>query len=117
MNFKILTYLLIGGFILSGCVQDPEPPEDLIPKREMVELLIQIHLLEAKMNKVPKRPKDSTQLVFDHYQAMIFEDFGIDSARYRRSMSFYLEYPKEFTSVYQAVVDSLALRAKNKNID
>lgn len=114
---RVLVWLIMGGLVLSGCVPEPTPPEDLIPQQEMVDLLIQIHLLEAKINKVPKRAKDSTQLVFDHYQEMIFEDFGVDSTRYRNSMAFYMAYPDELTSIYQAVVDSLALRAKNKNID
>lgn len=108
---------MLSLVLLLGCVGEPEKPDDLIEKQEMVDLLIQVHLLEAKINKVPKRAGDSSQLVFDHYQALLFEDLGIDSARYRSSMTYYLDNPKELTSVYQAVVDSLALRAKNRNID
>ncbi len=102
---------------LVGCVGEPEKPADLIEKSEMVDLLIQIHLLEAKINKVPKRAGDSVQFLYQHYQDLLFEDLNIDSARYHHSMSFYLDNPKELTFIYQAVVDSLALRAKNRNID
>ena len=100
-----------------GCVGEPEKPADLIEKPEMVDILIRIHLLEAKVNKVPKRAGDSAQFLFDHYQRLLFEEMKVDSTSYRSSMSYYLENPKELSSVYQAVVDSLALRAKNKNID
>lgn len=116
MNIRVIIPML-SLVLLMGCVGEPEKPENLIEKPEMVDLLIQVHLLEAKINKVPKRPGDSTQLLFDHYQMLLFEDLGVDSARYRSSMTYYLDNPGEFTSIYQAVVDSLALRAKNKNID
>lgn len=103
--------------LLMGCVGEPEKPVDLIEKPEMVELLIQVHLLEAKVNKVPKRTGDSTQFLFNHYQNLLFEDMNIDSVSYRSSMTYYLDNPKELISIYEAVVDSLALRAKNRNID
>ena len=103
--------------LLVGCVGEPEKPLGLIEKPEMVDLLIQVHLLEGKINKVPKRAGDSAQFVFNRYQNFLLEDMNIDSARYAVSMNYYLENPKELTSIYQAVVDSLALRAKNRNID
>lgn len=111
----VITLACLAG--LMGCVGEPEKPENLIEKPEMIDVLIQVHLLEAKINKVPKRKGDSAQYVYDHFQNMLFEDMNIDSARYHRSMAFYMDNPRELTSIYQAVVDSLALRAKNRNID
>lgn len=114
---KRIVVPLLCMTLLMGCVKEPEKPLDLIEKSEMVDLLIQVHLLEAKINKVPKRGGDSTQFLYNHYQNLLFEDIGIDSVQYRNSMTYYLENPKELTIIYQAVVDSLALRAKNRNID
>ncbi len=108
---------MLSLVLVMGCVGEPEKPVGLIEKPEMVDLLIQVHLLEAKINKVPKRAGDSAQFLFNHYQTFLLEDMGIDSVRYHNSMTYYLENPVELTAVYQAVVDSLALRAKNKNID
>ena len=117
MKIKRWVGLVIGTLLWVGCVPEPEQPIDLIPRAQMVDMLIQIHLLEAKMNKVPKRTDDSVKYVFEHYQKFIFEDFDVDSAQYRRSITYYMDNPGEFIPVYQAVVDSLALRAKNKNFD
>jgi len=114
---KRITILVLGLILLVACVPAPERPVDLIEQPKMIDVLIQVHLLEAKINKAPKRAGDSVQFLFDHYQELLFEDQGIDSARYRNSMAYYLENPKELTLIYQAVVDSLALRAKNKNVD
>ncbi|MDW3191603.1 MAG: DUF4296 domain-containing protein [Cytophagales bacterium] len=114
---KRIVIPVVGLLLLMGCVAEPEKPVDLIGKSEMVDVLIQVHLLEAKINKVPKRQGDSAHFLYNHYQNLLFEEMNIDSASYRSSMNYYLEYPEELTSIYQAVVDSLALRAKNRNID
>ena len=50
----------------------------------MVKVMIEIHLLEAKINNTPIDPFDSTQAVYDHYEELLFKDLGINQGQYER---------------------------------
>ena len=109
---QLVGTMLLVTISLTGCVSPPEPPENLLTKPEMVAALIEIHILESKVNK-RTLGHDSIQAVYDHYEWMLFEDLDIDSAAYNASLKYYLENPTELSDIYEAVVDSLQVRSKN----
>lgn len=87
-------------------------PEDLIDPPKMVEVMIEIHLLDAKINNVPVVPSDSTQAVYEHYEKLLFKDLGITQEQYERSFNYYVDNPNDFEKIYTAVVDTLMSREK-----
>ena len=109
---QLVGTMLLATILLTACVSPPDPPENLLSKPEMVAALIEIHVLEAKVNK-RTLGHDSIQAVYDHYEWMLFEDLDIDSAAYNASLKYYLENPTELSDIYEAVVDSLQVRSKN----
>ena len=78
----------------------------------MVKILMEVHVLEAKVNQVPIVPKDSTQAVYDHYENLLFEELGVTKAQYEMSFLYYVDHPNDFEKIYTAVVDSLMQREK-----
>ena len=72
--------------------------------------MMEVHLLEAKINNVPIDHKDSTQAVYDHYEKLLFEDLGITQDQYERSFNYYVDHPADFEKIYSTVVDSLMAR-------
>lgn len=78
----------------------------------MVKVMIEIHVLESKINNVLIEPYDSTQAVYEHYEKLMFEDMGITQDQYERSFNYYVDNPNEFEKIYNAVVDSLMEREK-----
>ncbi len=111
----LIKSILVAG-LLVACVSEEEPPENLLPREDIVDVLIQVHLLEAKVDNFLSR-KDSSQALYDHYEAILFERMQIDKAQYDATMQYYLNRPGDLNSIYETVVDSLSLRAKNRNID
>ena len=97
--------------ILCAC-GGPEKPENLITPQQMTKLLLEVHILEAKMNKLPVVPLDCTQVVFDHYEKLLLEDMNITEEQYQVSFDYYLDHPKQFEKIYNAVVDSLLQKEK-----
>ena len=93
----------------------PDEPENLIGQTQMVKALTEIHLLEAKVEAMDIRPIDSAQLVYDHYEKMLFDDLGITQEQYEVSINFYLENPNKFGKIYAIVVDSLLQKEKISN--
>ena len=98
--------------ILSACSTKPEPPQDLLPQEKMVEILIEVHLLEAKIKNLSIRPIDSAKVVYAHYEKLLFADFNITQDQYERSFNYYTENLPEFKDIYTTVVDSLMQREK-----
>ena len=95
--------------ILCYC-STPDVPEDLISKDKVVKVMMEVHLLEAKINNVPIDPYDSTQAVYEHYEKLLFKDLGITQDQYERSFNYYVDNPADFEKIYSAVFDSLMAR-------
>lgn len=113
MNKYFLTILVI----IAACRPTTKAPDDLITEEKMADLLTEIHLLEAKINQLQVKPYDSKQYVYDHYEKLLFDDFGVTGEQYERSLTFYLDHPDLFERVYEAVVDTLMQREKIGNVD
>lgn len=98
--------------IVSACSTQSDVPEDLIPQDKMVSLLVEFHLLEAKIKKLDIRPMDSAKVVYSHYENLIFADFNISVDQYERSFNYYIDNTVQFKDIYDTVVDTLMQREK-----
>ncbi|MGB3619287.1 MAG: DUF4296 domain-containing protein [Catalinimonas sp.] len=94
--------------LCAACAPDNNPPDDLIPSEEMVDLLVEIHLAEGKASTARLRA-DSAALFFRYLQQQTLEARGIDTARYRRSYDYYVQQVEQLDDIYAAVVDSLGV--------
>lgn len=108
-------FLLSLIFILTACSQEVSKPDYVISEQKMTELLVEIHLLEAKVNQL-RIPSDSAQEVYSILQNELFENFEVDSIDYVRSIEYYAEDPDRFHDMYEIVVDSLMVKEKSKKL-
>ena len=107
MKYFFLTVLVI----VMSCTPDERPP-NLIERDKMASLLVKIHVLEAKIKDASITPKDSIQLIYDHYEKLLFEDFDVTQEQYEISFDYYAGHPDEFEKIYRSVVDSLLQKEK-----
>jgi hypothetical protein len=80
-------------------------------KQQMVSFLIDLHLMEAKINVV-RFPKDSTKAYFPRIEEALFEKHNITDSVYFKSYQYYLNDMFAMEEIYSAVVDSLSLRER-----
>lgn len=104
--------LFLTVLVIVFACNSNEQPEGLLQKEEMVKAMIEIHLLEAKIDELSFRPVDSVDLVYYHYEKLLFEELGITQDQYELSYNYYANHPSEFEKVYNVVVDSLMQREK-----
>ena len=97
---------IIFLLLLISCVTSRENEEILTPP-QMVEVMINIHLLEVKVLKFKVEPPDTLQAVYTHFEEQLFEKLAITRKRYEQSFDYYLRRPPEFEKIYAIVVDSL----------
>jgi hypothetical protein len=105
------TFLILIAIVVLGCVRKDNPPDDIMSKQEMVSFLIDLHIMEAKMNIV-RFPRDSTKVFFPEVEKALFEKHNISDSIYFKSYQYYLNDMFMMEEIYSAVVDSLSLRER-----
>ncbi|MEQ8473207.1 MAG: DUF4296 domain-containing protein [Marinoscillum sp.] len=104
------SFFVILILILFGCSKHKvETPRGVLSQDQMVRVLIDVHILEAKIRKL-YLPGDSSKVIYKHYEKMLFKDLGITKEQYAKSMEFYVDEIDQYKSIYDQVVDSLLAR-------
>lgn len=102
-NFSIIILLAV---LFGACSEKEQVPDHIIPQSQMTNMMIQIHLLEAKIKRLGIS-QDSAKVVYNHFESILLKDAGLDSLTYFSSYDYYSDHPKLFAQVYTAVTDSL----------
>ncbi len=83
----------------------------------MRDILIQIHLAEAKVSYL-NMPEDSSKSYFNTLSKKIYHNFGTDSATFKKSFNYYSnEASPVLEKIYASVVDSLSMRESRKMLN
>lgn len=103
---QILSTILLLAVLIGACSEKEKTPADVLSKQQMTRVLIQVHLLEAKVGRLGLT-HDSAKQVYNHLHYLMLEKEGIDSAAFTKSFDYYSLNHAQFTKIYNAVVDSL----------
>jgi hypothetical protein len=106
---EFLFYSIIS-IVLYSCSANNEKPDNILEKQKLAEVLIDIHLIEARTTQA-RLPRDSSISYFTYLKDSIFKLHNIDSATYRQSMIYYSENIREIDLIYEIVLDSLNLKS------
>ena len=93
---------------MTGC--KPGIPKDLIQPDKMALVLHDIHVFDGYINAITHR--DTAKMVAASYYKGIYKKFGIDSALYARSLSYYNRNPRVMTEIYTNVLSRLEKEKK-----
>ena len=107
---RIVSLLLLAT-ALPAC-QRPEAtpaPADLLPRDKMVHLLIEMHLLEARVEATRLPPDSLRALYLAKHRELLWQTEVKDSA-FERSYRYYGIHGKDLDDIYGAVLDSLGQR-------
>ena len=107
--------LALGLLLVAGCArpeQVPTPP-NLLPKEKMMSLLVQLHLLEARL-ETSRISGDSARALFLSQQHDLMWRNGVSEpdSVFERSYRYYASHNKDLDEIYAGVIDSLTLREK-----
>lgn len=113
-GYLFMRYLLfILPLYLTFSCQEKEVkvPENILSEQEMVGLLQEIYLTEAKISKL-SLPFDSSKVLYDLVEKDLFERYGVQDSVYETSLNWYYEHPEKLLKVYETLVDSLMVLEK-----
>lgn len=95
-----------------GCGGSEEQVQ-IMPKEEMVNYLIKLHIAEAQIQNL-RLKKDSSEYVFDVYEKHLLRESGLTDSLFVKSYNYYLQHPEELELIYESVIDTISVR---KSVD
>jgi hypothetical protein len=102
----IILVFLLTGFI--SCDKLPiEKPENLISKKDMIEMLVDIHIAEATFNHMRYDSLIKKSSSADFYYSVL-DKYQLPDSVFEKSFVFYASTPKQFEKMYQDVMNKLS---------
>ena len=98
--------------MLFACKKQEAVPENLIDKELMTEILVDIHLLEARIDHLDI-PRDSSEMLYKAFEYdLLVNQYQVDTALYYESFKYYTNHLSNFTDVYDEVLKSMEKKQK-----
>lgn len=108
---SIVAFLLISVFISCG-KKTVSIPSDVLPKKQMIEVMTDVQLAEAA--KDVAMSEDKTKNTIQEYYAFIFNKHRITKEQFQKSFDFYKTHPELMEEIYSEVINRLSeLQAKS----
>jgi hypothetical protein len=111
--FIFLLALAWGG-CGSGETELGEKPANLIPDDTMAQMLVQVHLNEARVAKYGLGSADSANIVYNRLHMQMLKQYGVDTAAYTQSYIYYSAKPALLAGIYEKVVEQLKEQQKKQ---
>ncbi|UPS92270.1 DUF4296 domain-containing protein [Bizionia sp. M204] len=111
---KVVIYILLAAFVVN-CTQfgKPKKPENLIAKKDMVAILVDLSLLSSAKG-INKRTLEHNGISPEDY---VYKTHQIDSLQFLNSNKYYSYNTKEYEAILKSVEDSLnKLKAKYRQV-
>jgi hypothetical protein len=106
--YKALIILVLVSVV--SC-QTKEKPKEVLTQAQLSAFLVDVYLAEGRVDAIPE-VKDSTIKYFLPMEEKLLKNRGITDSVLKVTYAYYMANPKELEQVYDAVIDTLALREK-----
>ncbi len=101
---KLFCIAVMALLALSSCSNDKRP-EVFIEEPQMIDILTDAYLLEARLNLMKSAGGDVSELQVSFYN-QLFEHYGITDSIFEQNMAYYTEQP----AVLERIMDSVTNR-------
>lgn len=103
--------LLLATLLFSQCdrPEEPVPPANLLPREQMVRVLVDLHLTEARVEGAGLTP-DSARALYKQQAKGLYSRYKTNEATFQQSLKYYAIHGKDLEEIYTTVVDSLGVR-------
>jgi hypothetical protein len=103
--------VLISFFVLSACGDSfIKKPEGLVPAKQMVDMLVDLHLADALYEQKSNRlGPNKLQIKAEDFYYSVLEKYGVADSVFEKSMVYYASFPKDFEKIYAEALDRVNL--------
>ena len=104
MKLKIL---IICCFLLACSSSKERIPEGILPEKEMVSILKEVHLAEANFELLKTNSKEVAQkTLLNNYQE-IYSKYNIDENEFQQTLEYYANHPEKLEGIYSKVLQDI----------
>lgn len=113
-QLRIFSLIFVLVIFLSSCTSNTimKKPDDLIPKNEMIAIMTDIYLANASYNVRNKHQERQR-----NYMSLVYEKYGVDSARYNRSNLYYMSRIDEYEKMHVKVSENIKKMKTEKDAE
>jgi len=111
MNFlKYISFVLL--LVLFSCASDGynKTPENMISEEKFIDLMVEMHLIEANINQRFVKLVDSTDTSFGYYR-YLFDKYEVKKVDFDSTFNYYSRNPDKLDMVYDQVQERLKAMA------
>ncbi|MCX6234770.1 MAG: DUF4296 domain-containing protein [Bacteroidetes bacterium] len=105
--FFFIVLLLINGCHTVHKDDFLPPPENLIPKDKMIDILVDIQLIESAIKADPFR-KQNLDFYVNYYYDYLFKKYTIQRKDFEESLKYYQQNIEEFDKLFADVITRLS---------
>lgn len=98
--------LLVATILLISCNAKEDVPKHVIPKDEMIDIILDIHLTDGLFT-ITKVRRDFTKNDSLNYYNEIFQNYGYTRADFDTSVYYYSKKINEYDKIYEEVLNRL----------
>lgn len=84
--------------------------DSVIPRNEMINVLVDVHLVEASLN-LQRNREGNVPLLTQNYYQWLCRKHHISHQRFRDNLNYYKMDPENFSKMYEEVVKNLTDKA------
>ncbi|MEN8115759.1 MAG: DUF4296 domain-containing protein [Bacteroidota bacterium] len=104
---RLQIILLLLVFAISSCDKTPyEKPEALIKEKQMIKMMVDIHLAEATYNTLRHDSVVRSRTSADFYYSVL-DKYQVPDSVFEQSFVYYASNPKNFEKMYRKVMNEL----------
>jgi len=109
-NLKYIFFALL--LAMFSCVSEgyKKVPENLISEEKFVDLMVEMHLIEANINQRFVKLVDSTDTSFGYYR-YLFDKYEVKKVDFDSTFNYYSRNPQKLDEVYDKVQERLKAMA------
>ena len=102
-----LKSLIIYCFLLACSSSKERIPEGILPEKELVSILKEVHLAEANFELVKTNGKEVAQnTLLNNYQE-IYSIYNIDKNEFQQTLEYYANHPEKLEGIYSKVLEDI----------
>ncbi|MGN6645084.1 MAG: DUF4296 domain-containing protein [Cytophaga sp.] len=108
------TIIIAALTLLLSCTSAPDAaldqkPADLLSEKEMVGILIDVHITESALS-LKNFNRDSSLVLYAYYKDEIFKEHHVTEQQFKDSYDYYSKHSDELNHIYEIVVDSISIK-------
>ena len=107
MRYTVFFILLL---FFTGCDKPVyEKPANLIPRKKMIDMLVDVHMAEATFQTTRYIGEKVSKLKTADYYYAVLRKYNVPDTVFEKSLVYYASMPKEFDKMYLKVLDKMHL--------